>query len=156
MFRRQLAERIPDALRHLAALRFLKRIAHFARQPLNLGFGFLTAHRRMPSLAAAEIDRDVSGNPVHPGRKARARFEFADILKSTYESLLCQLERIFLVVDYRHHDADHPPLIALDQDAKRPRVPFLGPLDELGFVPVLAVWLVQWVRPWPVRQKSHR
>src|SRR6202035_3271675 len=101
MCRRQLSERILDALSHFAALRFLERITELARQPLNLGFGFLAAHRRMASLAAAEIDRDVRGNPVKPSRKARARFEFADVFKSTYEALLRQLQRIFLVMNHR-------------------------------------------------------
>src|ERR1700739_2734580 len=98
MFRRQLAERILDALSHLAALRFLERIAELARQGPNFGFGFFTAHRRMASLAAAKIDRDVGGNPVQPGREARARFEFADVLKSTYKALLRQLQRLFLIM----------------------------------------------------------
>src|SRR5258708_27762229 len=154
MFRRQLCERILDALSHFAALRFLERIAELARQPLDLGFGFLAAHRRMAALAAAKIDRDVGGNSVQPGREARARFEFADVFKSTYETLLSQLQRIFLIMNHCHRDSDDSPLITLDQDAKRLGVPPFGPLDELGFVPILADRLVQWVRRGSIGQNS--
>src|SRR5580704_8529969 len=102
MLRRQLVERALDALAQFAPLRCPVRIAELARQPLELGFGFLTAHRRTALFATAKIDCEVGGNPVQPGRKARARFEFADVRESTYESLLSQLERIFLVVNHRH------------------------------------------------------
>ena len=63
--------------------------------------------------------------------------------KARTKALLSQLQRIILIMNYCHRDADDPPLIALDQNAKRLGVPFFSPLDELGFVPVLADWLVQ-------------
>src|SRR5579885_3896252 len=146
MFRRQLIQGAAYALGHFAALRFLEGIAELAGQALQLYFRLVAAHRRMPALAAAKINRDIGRDPVKPGRKAGPRLKFPDILERTYEGLLCQLKRILLVVHHRHRHSHHATLVTLDQDATRPGIPRPGPLDELGFVPVLAIWLNQRVR----------
>jgi len=143
MFRRQLIQCAAYALGHFAALGFLERITELARQALQLDFRFLSAHCGVTPFAAAKVNRDVGRNSIKPGGEAGPRFKFADVFKRTYEGLLRQLERVLLVVYHRHRHTDHTALVTFDQDAKRLRISRLGPLNELGFVPVLAIWLNQ-------------
>ena len=88
----------------------------------------------MAPLAAAEIDREIGGDTIEPGRKARTRFELGEVLVGANEGFLSQLNSIILVVHDRLCDADHAPLVALNQGAESLRVTIPRQLKQFGFV----------------------
>ncbi len=122
---------------------FLEGVAGLAGQAGELIFAFLAAQDSVAAFTAAEIDREIGGDAIEPGREARAGFEFGQILIGADERFLSQFEGIIGVVDDGHGDADHSPLIALDQRAEGLRVTAARPLDELGLVGHWARWFTQ-------------
>ena len=96
----------------------------------------------MAAFATPEINREIGRDPIQPCREARARFELLEVLIRANKGFLRQFQRIILIMDHRQRDADHPPLIALDQSTEGIPVSLPCPFDEFGFVAVLTTWVL--------------
>jgi hypothetical protein len=70
----------------------------------------------MATLAAAEVDREVGRDTIKPSGKARSRLKFGEVFVSTNKGLLCQLNRVILIMHDRLRDPDHAPLVSFDQN----------------------------------------
>src|SRR5437899_2654283 len=88
----------------------------------------------MPPFASTKVDSEVGRDPVKPRRKARTRLEFAEVFVGTNETLLRQLQCVFLIVDHRQGNPNDSPLIAFDQNTESARVTLLRTFDEFAFV----------------------
>src|SRR3989442_1096523 len=118
MFLRQLFKSLIDAPAELGAGGLLKGVAARARQALNFIFGVLSAQHSMAILAAAKVNREIGGDAIEPGREARTGFELGEVLVGADEGFLSQLNSIILVMHDGLRDADHPPLLSLNQGAE--------------------------------------
>src|SRR5271157_4209426 len=118
MFRGQLFKGSINPLVQFVADSFLIGIAARARQTADFGFGIIAAQDLMTSLAPAEVDREVGRDTIEPSRKARSGLEFGEVFVSTNKGLLCQLNRIILIVHNRLRDPNNAPLVAFDQNPK--------------------------------------
>ncbi len=81
------------------------------------------------TLAPPEIDRKVCRDAVEPSRKAGTRFELGEVLERPNEGLLCELNRVILIVHHRECYAYYAALVTLHQDAERLGIALAGPLD---------------------------
>src|SRR5579875_3600190 len=116
MLRRQFVEGSTQATIQLSAGKFGESIAVRIWQALDFYGSLLAPDKRMPPLAAAEVNRQVCRDTIKPGREARTRLEAAEVVNSTLKRLLRKFQGVFLVV-YRHKCfPDYAPLVAHLQD----------------------------------------
>src|ERR1700683_3278527 len=98
MLRRQLLEGLAQTPVEFVTRGFRKVIATLAGQPAKFNLPFPAAEHRVAAFAAAEVDRQISGDPVEPGRETRTRFKFRKILIGANKGLLREFKRIILIM----------------------------------------------------------
>ena len=98
-------------------------------QSADFVVGIFTVQDHMTAFAPPEIDREVGRDSIEPRRKTGSGFEFGKVFERSYEGLLCEFNRVILIVHYRECYADYAALIPLHQDAERLGITLAGPFD---------------------------
>src|SRR5208283_1751180 len=119
MLRRQLLEGLAQTPVEFVTRGFRKGIATLAGQAAKFELAFLATKHRVAAFAAAEVDRQISGDPIEPGRETRTRFEFRKILIGANKGLLREFKRVILIMHHRHRNPHDAMLIALHQYPER-------------------------------------